>query len=124
GDQTSHWFDRSGFREGAVGNDHSRGGAVQTRRVAGRNCSSFAEGRTQLGQHVDGRVGPRRLIHSKRFYALLAANLDRGDLLCELAGPLRRAEALLRSGGEPVLHLAGELSLRDEILRMPTRVFA
>src|SRR5690242_19873802 len=41
GDETGHWFDRSGFREGAIGNDHRRGGAVQTRRVAGRDGSAW-----------------------------------------------------------------------------------
>src|SRR4029077_992004 len=86
--------------------------------------SAFAEGRTQLRQHFYRRVGPRRLIHSKRLNALLAANFNRNDLVGELACLLGSAKALLRARSEAILRLAGELRQGDEVLRVPARVFA
>jgi S-adenosylmethionine:diacylglycerol 3-amino-3-carboxypropyl transferase len=64
-DQTSHWFDRSSLREGAIGDNHRGSAAVEPRRVAGRDGSAFAEGRTKLG-------GPRRFVDRERFVAVLA----------------------------------------------------
>src|SRR5262249_51125024 len=92
------------------------------RSVAGRDGAVRAEGGTQLGQYLHSRVRPRRLVDGKGLHALLAADLDRNDLVRELAMLLGRPKVLLRTGGKAVLRSAGKLRMGDEVLVVPARM--
>src|SRR5271168_407582 len=124
GYQPGHRCDRSRFSKSTIRDDHRGRAAVEAGGVAGRYRSAFPEGRTELGEHFDRRVGPRCLVDGERLETLLAANLDCNDLVLELARLLGGAETLLRAFGEAVLCRTGELRTVDEILRVPARMLA
>ena len=72
-----------------VAGDHQRAGAVvDARRVAGRVAAVLHEDRRQLGERLDARVAPRRLVDLDDGVALLALDRDRARSP-RAAGPRR-----------------------------------
>ena len=70
---------------------------------------SFAEGRFQLGEHLERRVGTVRFIAGENLDAFASLDFDAGDFRRESAGRLRGSESLLRALRPAILVLAREL---------------
>src|SRR5262249_19293931 len=116
--------ERPRLGEGAIGDDHGGRGAIEAGCIAGGDGSAFAESRSQPGQRFYRRIGPWGFIRDKRLNPPLTPDLHGHDFRGKLAVLLRPAETLLRTRGEAVLRLAGELRLHDEVFRMPSGMSA
>ena len=103
----------------ASGDDHRRRAAVEAGRIAGGDGAVLAEGGPQLGKAFDRGVRAVVLVLLEEPRLVPLAQLDRHDLVRELAGGLRRREALLRAFSPAVLLLARDLAGIHQILRMP-----
>src|SRR5229473_2083109 len=119
GDETRHRDDAARRRPLLLHQHRRRRPAVQSWRVAGGDGAAVAEGGLQCRQRLERRAGPWVLVGLEGSRTLAAAQLDGNDLVLEPARRLRRAEQLLRAQRPPVLLLAADLELADEVLRVP-----
>ena len=97
------------------GDDHGTGAVVDPRRVTGRVGRVVAADRLQLGESLEGRVGPDRLIGRDLVLALPRLDGDGDDLLRELAVLGRLVGELMRALGEAVHVRPGDLELVGDV---------
>jgi hypothetical protein len=92
--------------------------------VAGGDGAFLAEGRLQPGQGLRGGVTAVVLVAGERRRALAGDELHASDLGVEMAGLLCLGEAQLGAQRPGILVVSGDAEAGDQVLGMPTRVFA
>src|SRR5262245_32020518 len=122
GDQACCWNETMLVGPRLVGEHHGRSCVVQSRGIAGGDCSVWTEGRLEPRQCFDRCVGAVVLIPVELGWSFFSGHFHWYDLRFEMTIGLRRGELLLRSQCPAVLRLAGDLIFLDQILGMPARV--
>jgi hypothetical protein len=123
-DEPRERLDTARFGETPLGHQHRGRAAVQPRRVARGDRAVRAEGRTQSGERLHGRVRARLFIARELLRTFARGDIHRYQLGVEVAARLRVGKTLLRARGPTVLGFARDVELTDEVFRMPARMLA